>query len=302
MGEAAQAWSASGRLVFSGAGTWSPEAGPVGEVRVELREGWARSDALDVEVSGIELKAASRDLAGATFGAGQTLRIAKVVAGGVEVRAIELDFSGGMEAVAVERLQAAVFGGQFRAKPFKVSLANPAVDAAAEVEGLFLKEMAALMPWAVATAEGKLQGRIKIGWDAVTGLRIREGGLSIVKTDAAEFRLAPAAGFLTGSMPRRFTFLPPWMGKWAKKVGPVNPAYEPLSDIEMGRVGLKIESLVIEFRPDGTLGERSATVRVLGRPTSGELVEEVTVEMNLFGPLADALLLGMDERVKLKVR
>lgn len=303
-GAAAAGWSASGRLELGGAGTWSPEGGPAGRVTAALREGWARSDELGVEVRGVELDVATEDLVGGSLPAGQQLRVAGIDAGNVKAGNMVMEFgmSAAAERVAVAKLGADVLGGQVRLRPFEVVLAQPAVAVAAEVDGVELGEIARLVPWAVAAADGRLGGRIKLDWDAVNGLRIQDGGLKIVKTDAAEFRLAPSPGFLTGSMPRRLAFLPASWGKWASSVGPVNPAYGPLRAIEMGEVGLRIEELTVEFRPDAAQGDRTATVRVLARPTRTELVDEVTLEVNFHGPLADALALGLGDQVKLSWR
>jgi hypothetical protein len=303
-GAAAAGWSASGKLVFGGEGTWSLAVGAAGRVTLLLREGWARSDELGMELSGLEMDVATEDLAGGSLPPGQMFRVAKIEAAGVQVGKVAAEFglSAAAERVSVAQLGAEVLGGMVKLKPFDVVLARPAVTAAVEVDGVALAEIARLVPWAVAGANGNLAGRIKLDWDAVKGLRIQDGGLKIVKTDAAEFRLAPSPGFLTGSMPRRFTFLPASWGKWTKVVGPVNPAYGSLRAIEMGEVGLKIEELTVEFKPEAGEDGRSATVRVLGRPTNTEFVDEVTLQVNFHGPLADALALGLGDQVKLNWR
>ena len=294
-GEAATGWSASGRLSFSGAGMLSPEAGPTGEVRLELREGWARSDALDVEVSGIELDVVTRDFSGQTLAEGQQLRIAKVVKAGAEARELHVAFGlkPGLN-LAVSKAEARLLGGGVKLKPFQVSLTKPRLDTGAEVSGVQLAEVARLMPWAVAAAEGKLRGRIEIGWDEQKGLRVRDGGLDIVRSDAAEFRLAPSPGLLTGKMPQVFPLLP-MAGAWAKRIGLRNPAYAPLRDIELGREGMKIEALQVTFRPDGPGGARTATIHVVGRPTSEKLVKELVIDLNFYGPWSEFMAFGLNQ-------
>ncbi|MCX6937777.1 MAG: YdbH domain-containing protein [Verrucomicrobia bacterium] len=297
-GEAATGWSASGRLNFSGAGSWSAESGPAGELRVELREGWARSDALDVEVSGIELDGVTRDFSGETLAEGQQLRIAKVVKAGAEARELKVEFGlkPGLN-LAVARASASLLGGGIKLKPFQVSLSKPRVNAAADVTGVQLAELARLMPWAVAAAEGKLRGRIEIGWDEQKGLRVRDGGLDIVRSDAAEFRLAPSPGLLTGNMPEVFRWLPK-AGAWAKGIGLRNPAYAPLREIELGREGLKIEALQVTFWPDGLNGARTATIHVVGRPTSEKLVKELVIDLNFYGPWSEFMAFGLNQEAK----
>lgn len=294
-GEAAAGWSASGEIVLAGSGTWSAAEGPRGEVRASLREGWARSDELDVELRGIELDAATTDLATGVLSAGQVLRVGGVKAAGAEVRDIAAEFGLTAERVLdVARVEAGFLGGRVRLKPFRVPLGAPSLAAAAEVEALDLAELAKLMPWAVAAASGRLRGRVELAWDETKGLRVRDGGLEIVRVDAAEFRLAPAPGMLTGDMPKKFGFFPAsW--RWARGLGFSNPAYAPLRDIEQGREGLRIETLKVTFWPDGPGGSRTATMHVVGRPTGGKLVREVVIDLNFHGPLTDVLAFGLNQ-------
>ncbi len=297
-GEAATGWSASGHLSFSGAGSWSAEAGPAGEVRVALREGWARSDVLDVEMSGIELDGVTSDFTGQTLAQGQQLRIGKVVKAGAEARELLVEFGlkPGLN-LSVARASASLLGGGIKMKPFQVALTKPRVNAAADVTGVQLAELARLMPWAVAAAEGKLRGRIEIGWDEQKGLRVRDGGLDIVRSDAAEFRLAPSPGLLTGNMPEVFRWLPR-AGAWARGIGFRNPAYAPLREIELGREGLKIEALQVTFWPDGPGGARTATIHVVGRPTSKKLVKELVIDLNFHGPWSEFMAFGLNQEAK----
>jgi hypothetical protein len=70
----------------------------------------------------------------------------------------------------------------------------------------------------------------------------------------------------------------------------------------MGQVGLGIETLEVKFYPEKAGGERTATVRLIAQPFGSALVEKITIEVNLAGALARVLELGMDERVKLRLR
>lgn len=302
LGEAAAGWSASGRVELAGEGVWSAE-GTTGELRAALRDGWARSDALQVEASGVELDLRTNEPGVFALPQGQALRVARVSAGGVETKNVRVVFGVNQgRRVDVTVADAEVLGGLVRLRPFAFSAAEPAVSAAAEVAGVSLAEVAKLLPWAVSAAEGRLRGRVRLDWDAARGLKIADGGLSIARADGAELRLAPAPGFLTGSMTPRFAFLPRSWGRWTERVGPVNPAYAPLRAIEMGQVGLRVETLEVDFRPDGTREGRSATIRVLARPTRAELVESVALEVNFHGPLSEALALGLSDRARLRLR
>ena len=195
-----------------------------------------------------------------------------------------------------------VLGGKARIKPMDIPFNATEAVAGAEIEGLALAELAKLMPNAVSGARGKLSGQVQVVWDVKTGVRINDGGLAIVRSDDAVLSLAPAPGFLTGNMPVRFAFLPAWLGPLARWTAPENPAYAPLQAIEMGRVGLRIETLEVKFNPETAGGDRTAKVRLVAQPVGSALVDKITIEVNLAGALARVLELGMDERVKLRMR
>lgn len=303
LGAKAGDWLAGGKAVLSGGGVWTPAGGLAGAVRLELREGWARSDELAVELSGIEGDLQSDELAAGVLPPGQSLRVARITAGAVTAERLEFRF--GITAARVLELAFAeldVLGGKARIKPFSLPLNSTEAVAGAEIEGLALSELAKLMPNAVSGARGKLSGQVKVLWDVKSGVRINDGGLAIVRSDDAVLSLAPTPGFLTGNMPARFAFLPAWLGPLARWTAPENPAYAPLKDIEMGRIGLRIETLAVKFYPETAGGERTATVRLTARPVGSDLIEQVSIEVNLAGALAKVLQLGMDERVKLRFR
>ena len=288
-GASAAGWSASGRVELAGEGALSTESGPVGELRLALREGWARSDELDVELSGLELDAATRDLTGGSLEEGQTLRVAKIAAAGAEVTALKVGF--GLDTAHVLRVSAVeadVLGGSVKLPPFSVPLDKPALDAAADLSALRLDEAARLMPWLVQSAQGFLRGRVEMGWSGQGGLRVKDGGLAIVKSDDAAFRLAPSPGLLTAGLPKRY----PLLGKW---ITVKNPAWEPLREIELGRAGLRIETFRVDFWPDGAGRGRTASIHIVGKPTSGKLVKEVKLDINFHGPWSEFLAFGLSQ-------
>lgn len=293
LGPEAAGWSASGRVELAGEGVWSAQAGPEGELRLALREGWARSDELDLEVSGVELDLSTRELKAAVLPSVQTLRVAKISAAGAELGGLSLVFGLDLsrQIFSLASGEAALLGGRLRLRPMRLPLARPVVDAAADMDSLQLEELARWMPWLLQSAQGKLRGRVQVAWDDDKGARIRDGGLDIVKSDEAEFRLAPAPGLLTKSVPKRIAFLP-W--RWARWISVNNPAYEPLRDIEMGREGLRIETFKIQFRPDGPGLGRTAAIQIVGRPTSGKLVREVKLDLNFHGPWTEFLAFGLN--------
>lgn len=295
LGVQAAGWSASGRIELGGEGAWSSEAGPSGELRMALREGWARSDELEAELSGLELDLRCQDLVGQALAPKQTLRVAKVAAGGAELNELLVEFGLRADQVLeVARVEANFLGGRVRVRPFALPLAAPAVTAAAEVDSLRLEEVARLMPWLLQTAQGRLRGRVELSWDGLKGLRLRDGGLDIVRADDAAFRLAPSPGLLTGEMPERFSLLP-W--RWARWIGLNNPVHGPLKDLEMGREGLRIENFEVDFWPDGPGQGRTAAIRIVGRPTDGRLVEEVKLDVNFHGRWSEFLAFGLNQEL-----
>lgn len=288
LGSSAAGWSASGRIELAGEGSLTPDAGPVGELRLALREGWARSDELDVEVSGLEFDVATRELTGVGLAGGQTLRVAKIAAAGAEVTSLRVVF--GLDAahvLKVAAVEAKVLGGSVKLLPFSLSLDKPVLDAAADMNALRLDEAARLMPWLIQSAQGFLRGRVELSWNAESGLRVKDGGLAIMKSDDAAFRLAPSPGLLTAGIPKRY----PLLGKW---ITMNNPAWAPLREIELGMEGLRIETFKVNFRPDGAGRGRTAAIHIVGKPTSGKLVKEVKLDINFHGPWSEFLAFGLN--------
>lgn len=295
LGPAAEGWSASGRIELAGGGIWSDESGPVGEVRLALREGWARSDELDVELNGVEFDAITTELGTGTLPARQVLRVGKISAAGAELEGLRVVF--GLDAGQVLEVvggEVAFLGGVVRLRPFRMPLARPAVDAAADVEALRLDEAARLLPWLIQSAQGRLHGRVELAWNTEKGLRVRDGGLNVVDSEHAVLLLAPSPGLLTGSMEKKFRF---FRGRGLRWMGIHNPAYAPLKEIEMGREGLRVESFTVDFWPDGPGVGRTAVIRIAGRPTGGKLVKEVKLDVNFHGPWSEFLAFGLNNEL-----
>ena len=190
----------------------------------------------------------------------------------------------------VATMEARFLGGRVKLRPFRNPHDRPPVDAVAAVEALRLEEAARLMPWLIQSAQGFLRGRVELSWSAEHGLRVKDGGLKIVKSDDASFRLAPSPGLFTSQIPKRFSLLTKWIS--------INdPAYEPLREIELGREGLRIETFQVQFWPDGPGQGRTAAIHILGRPTSGKLVDEVKLDLNFHGPWSEFLAFGLNNEL-----
>ena len=275
-------------MELAGEGTWSAEAGPGGELRLVLRDGWARSDELEAEISGVEFDLATNDLAAASFDPNQSLRVAKVAMGNLHLTEVEARFGlSAARTLDVERIAAKVFGGSFHLKPVSIPLLAPSLDAVAEVDGVSVSELARLAPQAVSAGEGRLSGSVGLTWSAAEGLDIRTGTLTVQKRTRTSLRLAPQPGFLTNS-------LPPWLGLLSPKL------VKDLKRIELGAVPLAVDSLEVVFNPDGADGQRTAQIKVEGRPAEKSSVRTVRLEVNLSGDLTRVLMLGLNDQVTLE--
>ena len=115
-------------------------------------------------------------------------------------------------------------------------------------------------------------------------------------------RLTATPGFLTQRLPARISLLPSWTGALGRWLAPVNPAYHDMQEIEMGRANLRVETLRIDLTPEGDEQGRTAQVYVSARPEqAGGTVKEVTFQVNVSGPLAAVLRLGMNQNMSLNL-
>jgi hypothetical protein len=56
---------------------------------------------------------------------------------------------------------------------------------------------------------------------------------------------------------------------------------------------------VVTFWPDGAGRGRTATIHLKGYPTDRRLVEEVVIDVNFHGPLAEAMGFGLSQQKNL---
>ncbi|MDF3059877.1 MAG: hypothetical protein K0R17_4092, partial [Rariglobus sp.] len=70
-----------------------------------------------------------------------------------------------------------------------------------------------------------------------------------------------------------------------------------------GKVGLRVDLLEARLTPEGDERGRSASVVIRARPErAGTVIGEVTFEVNVSGPLAEVLKLGMQQGLSLQVK
>ncbi len=288
-----------GTMQLGGEGSWAGTEID-GRLTLAMADGFMRSASQELEVQGLVLEAVvSIQPDGATL---QTMRLIaeKVRAADVKAGHLLVEAVGGADGrMEVRRAEVEVFGGRITLSPFTFDPTNPEVTTTAELTGLALAELARLMPTALASATGRIEGRIGIEWSEAAGFQPKSGSLTIAPDVPATLRLAAAPGFLTQHLPERIQLLPAWLRLPANWLAPVNPAYGTLESIEMGRQDLRVEQLRVALYPDGPEGMRSATVEVTARPATGSAVELVSFTVNVAGSLQQVLQLGMDDRASL---
>lgn len=238
---------------------------------------------------------------------GRLMLAGRLTAPGAEVAGMALDqlaveLAGDVAgALQVTRAEFGLLGGRVQVQPFDLPQAGTETRLRAELKDLDLEQLAPLLPGAVQSVQGRLQGTLTAVWSPDGGLRPGTGGLVITPEASASMRLAPAPGFLTGHMQARITWLPAWLGMIARRLSVENPAYDALSDIEMGRTALAVDQLEVRLNPDGPDGARSATVAVVARPATGGVVEKVSFTINVAGPLEQVLRLGTEGKVRVQM-
>ncbi len=292
----------TGELVVTGAGEWRG-ADYSGALHVALAQGTAASVAQHWSATGFSLEG-DVDLAPArTAFRRASLRVDTVVAAGITARNFLLDATGAPGGrLAVTRAEVAALGGRITLAPFTLDPLAPAVASEADFSQVGLGEIAGLLPQALAEARGQIAGRVSVNWSLKSGVGPGHGALAISPDQPATLRLAPSPGLLTGRSPERIALLPAFFGPLRKWTAIENPAHAMLRRIELGQVPLAVESLEINLYPDGTAGTRSAAVRVVARPTGvGDVVEKVTFNVNVSGPLDQVMRLGLDDRAKIRV-
>lgn len=203
----------------------------------------------------------------------------------------------------IEEARVEIAGGEIEAAPFTLPLSPPMIQLALQIRRVGLADVVALLPTGLAEAQGRVQGALQLEWSKALGLQIGAGRLDLVPDEPMVLRLESAPGLLSASMPKRFEFLPVWLGPLARWAAPLNPGYVDLAAIELGRTALKVESLQVKLTPEGDLQGRSARVMIQACPAlDGTSVGPVGFEIDVKGPLAYVLRLGMENGATLSLR
>lgn len=207
------------------------------------------------------------------------------------------------ETVRVMRANAAMFEGSVAVSPFAFPLAKPAFTGEVLFAGIEIARLRELLPPVLSDATGKVSGRMAVSYTLEGGLVPGSGRLQIDPGSAATLRLLPQPGFFTSRVPPRLSLLPAKWGAISKLFSPINPAYETLRAIEMGETTLEVNALDVGLRPEGDAGGRTARVVLTARPKAKDAaVESVRFEINVRGPLADVIRMGLEGKVQVRTR
>jgi hypothetical protein len=203
--------------------------------------------------------------------------------------------------VAAARIEIA--GGAVEADLFSATFEPLAMAARIRLTRVGLQDIAQLVPTALASVNGRVNGDVRVAWSEADGFQVGEGRLRLDASEQTTLTLAASPGFLTSQVPARFVLLPTWLGPLSRWFSPVNPAHETLREIELGQIPLQVQSLAIDLSPDGDAAGRTASVTIRGRPVDdGGIVELVTFQINVAGPLSEVLKLGIEQDFSVNLR
>ena len=293
----------TGFLEITGEGEWL-DGKPTGTVLIDWREGTARNDAQGWSLAGVTVQAGG-DVAALAAGrvpvklAVGTISTARFGARNLTAAAVVTEFSG----IAVESARVEIAGGEVTAEPFAVAFAEPKLGVTLAMRRVGLQDLIVFVPTTLSDAHGRINGRLHLDWNAADGVQLGLGELALDKTEAATLRMAENAGFLTAKMPVRFVLVPPNWPKFFQRVLSLNnPSYPPLKEIELGKLGLHVETLDVKLHPEGDELGRSASVFIRARPDQVDnLIREVTFQINVSGPLASVLRVGMKQKMSFQI-
>lgn len=204
--------------------------------------------------------------------------------------------------VEVQSLRVEIAGGEVMAEPFAVNLESRKVGVNLVMSRVGLQDLIVFVPTTLSEASGRINGRLRLDWSPTDGVQIGVGELLLDKSETTLLRLVSTPGFLTKQVPARFVLVP-WLGPLKGLFSPKNPSYPTLQEIELGKLGLRVEMLEVRLTPGGDEKGRSASVHIRARPEhEGGAVREVTFEINVAGPLAEVLRMGMQQNLSIKTQ
>ena len=294
--------SGDGTILITGKGLIC-QGRPSGLINVLLRDGVVKHAGQGWTLEGIGI-AAAVDVAALPDGkipvtlAVRTMSTDRFGARNLLVSAV-LDGTG---AVSVLSARIEIAGGTVEADSFEVSLSPLALNVKLRMSGIGLQDVVALVPTMLSDARGRVDGHVGLSWSLAEGMRVGDGTLSLDEIEPTTLRLAPKPGFLSARVPARFVFIPGLPKPFSRWFSPANPAYVTLTEIELGKTPLRVQSLKVVLTPGGDERGRSASVELVARPEQVDsAVKKVVFTINVSGPLSQVLKLGMSEHLSFGV-
>ncbi len=306
LGEFTNGVAVSGVLTLRGSGTFV-RGEPRGTIAVQWRDGVVQQEVEGWTLEGVTFDGEfSIEGGGATIASTRPFELAVGTIGTTRFGARNFLARGRLQEggrLALSEARIEVAGGEVTVDPAEIALAPLVGEVNLRITNVGLQDVAALVPAGLAETRGRINGAVRVGWREGEGFQLGQGNLVLGETESARLRLAPSPGFLTDRVSPRFELLPAWLGPIAKWVRPKNPAYADLRDIELGFTDLRLEGLSVQLTPAGDGEGRTARVRVRARPLKpGGVVEQVTFEVNVAGPLSEVVRLGLNQSFSVETR
>lgn len=251
-----------------------------GLASARLREGRISHPPLKARLEGVSVDLDRVDLGELRAPTGQLLTWTQARFDALETGAGRVEFGFTGSELRVARGTVALFGGEVSLSDAVLALDKPRLAVEAEARGLELNRIVALIPPVVASAAGRLDGRLSVRRED-GGFQLGNGRLSLRAGESAEVRLSPSPGLLSSQLPEL-----------------VRRHYPGLIQLEAGGVPLVARELEILLTPAGDREGRTARVRLKGGSSDPALQAPVDLEVNVRGPLDSLVQFSTHHRVR----
>lgn len=285
-GKAAAGDTIAGRVTLTGTGEWRGGRA-TGELEVALQDGSVANASAGWRLDGIVLNggfAIDSGTLGVRSTAPLTLSVGTITTSRFGAR--NLTLMGSLQDRATFHLNAArleIAGGDMTASATTVHLNPLAFGVHVIVNRIGLQDVAALVPTALRSARGRLDGDVGLGWSSEAGLEIGRGHLVLRADEPAEVTLRPFPGLFTSGLPTWIFKIPEWLVRWSM------PA---LRKAELGQAPIEAQTLDVTFSPYPDAEGRSAVVHLTGVPKGAVTNTPVEVTANVYGSLKPFVHLG----------
>lgn len=271
----------AGRLRITGSGTLR-EGVPEGLADILVAGASYDDPARKLSVSGVGLNLRARlaDLPEIRTDAGQVLTWEGGSYDQLPLGPGRVEFRVGAGSIEVEDARLRVLGGELAVARAKVALGAASFSVAAQLRGVQLENLVPLLPPFLASARGRLDGRIELAGDA-EGLRVESGRLALRGGEAAELRFRPSPGIISARLPEV-----------------MRRHYPGLVRMETGQLPLVAETLEITVNAAADEEGRTAVVSLAGGSSDPVLRAPVVLEVNVRGPLDEVVAFGTRSRLR----